>query len=150
MAKRSRSKGMKRAYLKRFSQAYINTGRSLNKIGMEALFSGSKLPLNSDPFLSVLFGPDTNKGGLERQKALELRDKILQGDDPRLHVKLVETAKYRVLLHYTKVNEVEMHCYLVKVDKSSSVVHKSITYGSKARAMQALKMDKVVWVIVPT
>jgi hypothetical protein len=145
---KGRKKAMKRSYLKRFSAGYINTGRSINKIGMESLYGGSVLPLNSDPFLRVVFGADSNKGGPSREEALELRKKILEGTDPRyrdkpLLAKVSETAKFIVTIGY--VDMVSMHCYLYRTDKRTNVVMKSVSYGSKARAIQALKLDKVLW-----
>lgn len=141
MAKRQ--KRVKRSGLaKRFSSSYINTGSSMNKVGMEALYSGSKLPLDTDGFLVTLFGKNTNNGGPPRIEALALREKILHQVDPKRHFKVLETEKLRVLMYY--VNPVDGF-FFVQYEKNTGIVRKSLTYKSKERAMRYFRANSVKW-----
>lgn len=138
---KSKRKGMRRAYLKRFSNGYINTGSSPNtQVLSEYSLRGRSLP---DPFLVSLFGLDTNKGGQPRVEALELRAKIIQQVDPKRHFKVLETEKLRILLYYQNPKD---GFFFVQYEKMSGVVRKSLTYGSKDRAMRILRADKVKWI----
>lgn len=139
-----RKRGMRRAYLKRFSSGYINTGRSLNAVGMDALFSGSKLPLNADPWLTTIFGKDTNNGGIPREQALALREKIINQTEPHMHFKVLETEKLKVLLFYRSAQD---GVFFVQYEKTVGVIRKSISYANKERAMRILRADNVKWLV---
>lgn len=142
MAKRR--KMVKRSGLaKRFSSSYINTGSYMNKVGMESLYSGSKLPLDSDGFLVTLFGKATNNGGQPRIEALALREKIIQQIDPKRHFRVLETEKLRVLLYY--INPVNGF-FFVQYEKETGIVRKSLTYKSKQRAMRYFRANDVRWI----
>lgn len=142
MAKRQ--KRVKRSGLsKRFSSEFINTGSTLNKIGMDALYSGNKLPLNSDGFLVTLFGKDTNNGGPARVEALKLRERILNQVDPARHFKVLETEKLRVLMYYINPSD---GFFFVQYEKQTGIVRKSLTYKSKQRAMRFFNANDVKWI----
>jgi hypothetical protein len=142
MAKRQKRVKRKGLYGK-WSSSFINTGSTLNKIGMDALYSGNKLPLNSDGFLVTLFGKDTNSGGPSRVEALKLREKILHQIDPARHFKVLETEKLRVLMYY--VNP-ESGFFFVQYEKQTGTVRKSLTYKSKERAMRYFRANAVKWI----
>jgi hypothetical protein len=141
MAKRSKRKGMRRSYLKRFSNGYINTGTSPNRETLsEYSARGRSTP---DPFLVTLFGLDTNKGSLPREEALALRQKILETAEPNMHIKVQETEKLKVLMYY-KPGAVQV--FFVQYEKTTGIVRRSLVYGTKNRALRVLRMNKVTWV----
>lgn len=139
MAK-GRQKTVKRSGLaKRFSSSFINTGTSLNKVGMDALY---KRNLSPDPFLVTLFGKDSNKGGPPRVEALKLREKVINQVDPKRHFKVLETEKLKVLMYYINPEE---GFFFVQYEKNTGIIRKSLTFKSKQRAMRYFRMNNVKW-----
>lgn len=121
-----REKG--RGVLKMYSSATINTGRSVNKEGMAALYpnkglgvSTKDLLVHNRPYEPVVINEP-------RQAARELREKVRNGTEPLRYFRLLDDAFARARLYYSSNPE---YCYILELDRRTSLHRRSIKYLSR-------------------
>lgn len=113
---RAKARGVKESR----SSEMINVGRSVNKEGMRALYSGKALGVTSKD-LSI------NIHSEPRQAALELREKIGSAE-PLRYFRLLDDAFARARLYYS---DNPNHCFIVELDRRTKVHRRSIKYISR-------------------
>lgn len=142
MGKRqARNAGGRRAYLKRFSSAMINTGTSLNKVGMDALY---KRKLYEDPFLSTLF-PGVKGVPPERFEAQRQMDvHILRQNDFRQwmetfnFINIEDGMKQKLRLYFSG-----QRFFFIRIRDGE--VHRSCVYMDKSIALQNHRLKLISW-----
>ena len=154
MAKRAKRRGMRKAYLKRFSAEYINTGRgpsSLDKSGVQArctyLFRYGEHSNASQPFIDApnpRIGLDDPKLAIERR--LEEQQKLMQGP----YLQRLHTFNY-VYMYKGKHSWVRMYfsgneAFFVASNDVAKIMKRSIIYDGRSIAAFRYKKNRVTWV----
>lgn len=134
--KRNLNKGMRRAYLKRFSAEMVNTGSGANTKLMDN-FHGKVTNVGPVELVPVV-------GFKVTQEVLESRKRWVQGlkwENSSVFVCLKDTRKERLDMYLNG----DVVCFF-KEDKILETIHHSIIYSSRAQAMMYLERKRVIWV----
>lgn len=134
----NQKQGTRRAYLKRFSQAYINTGSAMNPVvAAEYAARAQSIP---DPYLERMF-PGIIQNNLGRKEALRRKVAIMMEDVPKDNFVVVLQCQGRcVLLYY---NSGKSKWFFVR--KTDTEIAASITYPSRQIAERVWKDGEVVF-----
>ncbi len=147
MSKR-RKQRMKRAYLKPWSAAMVNTGRSINKHGIKELYGDSAQGIGIEEKyneeLNRFFGIDVGKYTFiseERQHCISNVQEIVTRFDHWKAILLWESRNSRVQMFFSGDK-----AFFVKEDLVQNRVHRSVEYV-KDRAMYYYGLGRVRYVI---
>lgn len=154
MAKGSKRKGMRQAYLKRFSGAYINTGQSVDTSRIIA--SGSYMfkygarakagaPFEEIPHPRIGLGSDKDP-----KRAIEERLKEQQQLMQSPYLQRLHTFNF-IYIYKANMSALRMYFagsefFFVEEEKLTNKIRRSIVYGSREIAMLRYKMKKITWV----
>lgn len=133
-------KGMRRAYLKMWSQAYINTGSSLNSVvSAEYAARAKSMP---DPFLDAMFpGIAQQQHNVGRKEALQRKVSIMLEDVQKDNYIIVLQVQNRCVLLYYNTGKTKWF-FVRRTDVS---VEMSIEYPSREIARREWDMGRVVF-----
>lgn len=106
-------------------------------------------PDTGDPYIDgktgeAIFDRYTSTISEPRSKAVESWNKTIKVERSEYHVKLVDTPLQLVRMFFTTFNE--YGCFWFKrLDRLVDVEVESFTYSSKANAMNAFKLNRILW-----
>ena len=115
-----------RGVMKRYSSEVISCGRSVNKEGMAALYSGKGLNVTFKDL--DRYNRQQPTISEPRQAARELREKVRNGTEPLRYFRLLDDAFARARLYYSSNPE---YCYIIELDRRCSLHRRSIKYLSR-------------------
>lgn len=163
MGKQRRKPRIKRHHLKKWSSAQINTGQSLHKGGMEALYRCNlSVDLKDAELTFKLFYPempDDVKQAVERRalaspRAEALRDAFETTLQTLREEQGLVSFKHTIILRHTRYEKTCMLRFprgaamLTQVVLPANIFKRSLLYPSTERAIEVFQKSRVTWVEV--
>jgi hypothetical protein len=131
-----------RGILKMYSSEKVNVGRSINKEGMAALYSGKGLGVTMKDLQTFNFRYKPTPTSEPRQAARELREKVRNGTEPLRYFRLLDDAFARARLYYSSNPE---YCYIIELDRRKKLHRRSIRYNDRDIAYARYCDDTIDW-----
>lgn len=129
-----------RDVMKSYSSEMINVGRTINKVGMEALYKDSVRGLGVS--YTDIQKYNSEKSTEPRQAARELREKVRNGTEPLRYFRLLDDAFARARLYYS-LNPT--YCYVLELDRRVQRHRRSIKYLDRDVAYARYLDDTIDW-----
>lgn len=148
MAKRSRKKGDRRAYLKRWSSEVINTGQSADGSHptMKGYIEAARGLAEDVPITKSLLTPTQAMGLADKgiPRAIVIKSLIVKKEKKNEFTSVVISNSK--LLRYNLCWNGHQHYFFQEINKKNEEMRTSITYGSKSVAMEKFYASKITWV----
>lgn len=129
-----RSKGMRRAYLKKFSANVTKVSATPNVLALRELHQRNK---SFDKEI-----PKTKGVTPERMRVISAANKLLNKEPKDIYFRVKSTLITKIILFTS--SDLDAWVFL-KYNKISKTLEKSIRYPSKRQALLAYHFDRVVW-----
>jgi hypothetical protein len=135
MAKTRKKGKMKRAYLKRWGAAVVNTGQGPSKEGMEILYYNHVKALGKPEPSSIFKGIPAG-----RVDVIDRLVQILGEIPPERHVKLIDSKAIELKLFFNDKHDRWFFLY-----RRGKLVQQSTIYSCKAYALAAYERGSIYW-----
>lgn len=148
---RGKKKGMRRAYLKKFSSELVNGGHSPANTKLMSEFHG-KVASALAPWLNQVIPAEKMISGRRQGVLLKIRELTLDTPDP-MFIVLKNSARMSLTLfwsnpHYNHLSgkSLDSQYFFVLHEKQEGILKTSLNYGERPRAFAAYKHDRIRYV----
>lgn len=147
MAKHAKKKGMRRAYLKRFSSQLINGTQSIDKARLNDLnYHGRAQAMVDEKYLKNLFAllgyewrPE--QPNEPRREVLALIQKMADNVPIENHIQLINNHHKQIVMFYRPGTY-----WLIEKNLELRIIRRSIRYTSRETLFDTYRKNRVVWV----